>query len=184
MFALSQYLFSRHSPEISRHTSVPRHTLWEPLYYSMVTVWKKAERLKFVERSSLVCVLIPVLHSSALPTAHLQLPIQRKFEIWKRLKFSEERMPRQLLWWRWIHWLAFRMSGRKAVLCLINGISVLNVDRHSRQRSWRLSLNHNRDDEWHVGNVTRRDMKFIVFHRVDTLRERNTPVVGYRRTKG
>ena len=33
MFALSQYLFSRHSPEISRHTSVPRHTLWEPLLY-------------------------------------------------------------------------------------------------------------------------------------------------------
>jgi hypothetical protein len=149
----------------------------------MLTVRNKAEPLTVVQRLSLACALINALHSYTLPTANLQLPIQGKFKIWKRLKASQERMPRQLLWWEWIHWLAFKMSGRKAVLYLSNDISMINVERHSRQRSWRLSLNHNRDDEWHVGDLTRRDMKFIVSHRADTLWERNTPVVGYRRTK-
>jgi hypothetical protein len=51
---------------------------------------------------------------------------------------------------------------------------MINADRHSRQRSWWLSPNRNRDDEWHVENLTRRDMKSVVSHRADTI-EKETP---------
>ena len=102
------------------------------------------------------------------PPHIFRFPFKENFKIWKRLKISEEWMPRQLLWWQWIHWLVFKMSGRKAILYLSNGISMIDIDQHSRQRSCRLSLNHNRDDKRHIGNLTRRDVKSIASHRADT----------------